>query len=53
MTIKAARKCLPQKLKNLSDEEVASLINQLEILAEILIESFDAAGSKKHIGVID
>jgi len=53
MTIKTARKYLPNKFKNLSDEEVLSLVSQLEILAEIFIETFDKNGSKKQLGVID
>lgn len=53
MTIKTARKLLPVKLKNLTDDEVLKLISELEILSEIFIETFEVTGSKKQRGVID
>lgn len=53
MKISVARRHLPERLKKLSDEEVISLVNQLELLAELFIETFESAGSKKQRGVID
>ena len=51
MTVKTARRYLPHRLQNLSDEEIGSLIGQLEVIAEIFIETFESAGSKKQLGV--
>ncbi len=53
MNVRDARRHLPKRLKKLSDEQVIALVNQLEFLAEIFIETFEEAGSKKQRGVID
>lgn len=53
MKITHARKLLPEKLKNISDQELEMLIKELEILAEIMIETFERNGSNKQLGVID
>lgn len=53
MNVKTARKYLPTRLKKLSDEELENMIGQLEILAEIFIDTYEKSGSKKQLGVID
>lgn len=53
MKVAQARKLLPERLKNISDEALEDMLKELEILAEIMIETYERRGSNKQLGVID
>lgn len=53
ISVTKARRLLGKRAETLSDDEVSSLTNQLELLAEIFIDTFNSNGSKKQLGVID
>lgn len=53
MTINQARKLTGSYLKNLSDEQVQDLLNQVYGLAEIVADLGILRGSNKSNGVID
>lgn len=53
MTVQKARKILGKRYSKYNDDEISSLISQLEIFAEIYIDVFDKDDSKKQLGVLD
>ena len=53
MTILYARKILGTGSKNLSDEQMQDLLNQVYALAEIAVEQAILRGSNETHGVID
>lgn len=52
MTTSEAKRYLPKKYKTLSDDQLISLLDRLEQLAEIIIDLAED-GSNKQLGVID
>ncbi len=50
VTLKTAKRILGKSASKFTDDELLSLINSMEVLAEIYIDTY---GSKKQRGVID
>lgn len=48
-----ARKILGKRAEPLSDSELQNLLENLYILAEVMIDVVEESGSKKQRGVID